>query len=133
MTTVPAWLAIVVAFIGIVGPLGAQGIGWLVKRSELEQQRKLKDIELKEARQKRLRDERIKAYTDLARLAFAHATTDPSIDSKILTAYSTITLVGDSSETILAAQELCTKTLELRDLARKVEWEDITEERRGTS
>lgn len=134
MATVPIWVAFVAAGIGVLGPVGAQFIAWLVKRSELAQQRELKDMELKEAKLKRLRDERIKAYAELAQLVFAKSTTDPSIDPKILAAYSTITLVGESSETILAAQELCKKTLELRDLARKVDdWEQITEERQGTT
>jgi len=121
MSTVPVWVLLVVAIIGVAGPLGAQGIGWLIKRTELE-----------EARQQRLRDERIKAYAELAQTAFARDTRDSSIDSEILASYSTIALVGESSKAILAAQKLCRQTLQLRDLARKVSWSDITEQRKGT-
>jgi hypothetical protein len=35
MSTVPVWVLIVVAIIGVAGPLGAQGIGWLYKEDRV--------------------------------------------------------------------------------------------------
>src|SRR5215207_1656985 len=87
MSTVPMWVLIVVAIIGVAGPLGAQGIGWLIKRTELE-----------EARQGRLRDERIKAYAEFAKLTLARHTSDPSVTVDLVEAYSAITLLGEASK-----------------------------------
>ena len=112
MSTVPVWVLIVVAIIGVAGPLGAQGIGWLIKRTELQ-----------EARQKRLRDDRIEAYAEFAKLTLARRTTDPSVTVGLIEAYPAITLLGGSVEAMSAAKQLYSKTLDLRDLAGRVTWE----------
>jgi hypothetical protein len=103
MSTVPVWVLIVVAIIGVAGPLGAQGIGWLIKRTELQ-----------EARQKRLRDDRIEAYAEFVKLTLARRTIDPSVTVGLIEAYPAITLLGGSVEAMSAAKQLYSKTLDLR-------------------
>jgi hypothetical protein len=129
------WTTVLVAFIGIGGILLAQHMTNQSEKGQRAHQERLKENELEEAKQQRLRDERIKAYAELARLVYARETTeeDISVAAEMLAVYSAITLVGESSETILAAKSLCRKTVELRDLAQEVSWIDRPGGRKGTT
>ncbi len=117
-------VSILVAVIGVLGVLGAQVIGWLVKRSELSNQRKLKEIEVEEARQQRLRDERITVYTDFAQLTYGYRSTDASSIMEALRAYAAIEVLGGSLDSRKAAELLYNRVVDLRSAASTADWHE---------
>jgi len=92
------------------------------EKEQRAHQRELKEQELEEARQQRLRDDRIKAYIEFARLTYTYKTTDPAAIIEVLAAYSAIELLSESPETRVAADQLRTQITELRKVADEVEW-----------
>jgi len=95
-----------------------------LKDKELAHVENMKDKDLEEARQTRLRDDRIKAYTEFLRLTIGRYTTDPSVTTELVGTYSSILLFAGNSEAREAATDLYTKVIGLRNLAHKVPWEE---------
>jgi hypothetical protein len=95
-----------------------------LKDKELAHVENMKDKDLEEARQTRLRDDRIKAYTEFLRLTIGRYTDDASVTTELVGTYSSILLFAGNSEAIEAAKDLYTKVIDLRNLAHEVTWEE---------
>jgi hypothetical protein len=120
--------ALWVAIIGVGGTLGAQILfhKFTSRRTqqELEHAERLKRLELEEAKQQRLRDDRRKAYISLARTA---ATVDPNHEytlTELAEGFAEIELVGGSDQAIRHARDLSTWSTEARARARKAKLEN---------
>ena len=128
MPQAPIWVPLVVAVIGIAGILYTQYRS--DKREERKQahERKVKQMELEAAQQQRLRDERMKAYADLARLAFTYQSDrpyqskNPADIKEVLGAYSVVEVLAGSTETRDAAKELFDRVRDVREAGNKTEW-----------
>ncbi len=132
-------IAIWVAIIGISGTLAAQGMAWLrghfadkarreheqkMKQIELNHAEQIKKMEQEEARQQRLREARMQAYTALAR---ASSTVDPNEEYRLTDlaeGFADIELVGGSEQVVRHALNLSDWCGELRKRARNAKQED---------
>jgi hypothetical protein len=102
--------ALLVAIIGIGGTLAAQVIAWIrghfADKARREHEQEMKRMELEEARQNRLREERIQAYTDLLRKSSSFDPNDENRLAELAEGYAIIQLVGGSEQAISHAKDL---------------------------
>src|SRR5215217_4938450 len=134
--TVPIWLWAVVtilstslaAVIGVGGVLISQGMANNREKEQRAHQTELKEKELAAMRQQRLRDERTKAYADLARLAFTYQSDrpyqseNPADIKEVLGAYSVVEVLAGSPETRDEAKQLFDRVREVREAGNKAKW-----------
>lgn len=122
-TTIPTWLAIAVAvvvpllsaLISVGGVLISQKMTNNREAGRRTHERELKEKELQGAKHQRLRDERIKAYLELAAMTSSIDVGEPYSHSELKAALSGIELAADSTEVVNAAQKL------LRDACKAIE------------
>ncbi len=134
MTTIPIWLAVLLAVAGpliaFVGLLSSQKMRntqeaerraheQQLKNQELEHAERMKQMELDEARQQRLRDDRIKAYMSFAKMT---ATVNPREEyalSDLAEGFAEIEVLGSSEEAVRWAKDLYDWSLVLRERSRE--------------
>ncbi len=120
------WQAVVAALIGAVAVLSSQFLSQIMtnrrEKQQADHREMLKVTEFEEARLLRLRDERIKAYTEFARLTYTYQGYNPAAISDVVAAYSTVRILEGNPALKDAADLLYQKIAELRDCGSEIHW-----------
>jgi hypothetical protein len=116
MTTLPTWLAVLLALASPIVAVVAIGAGELRDRRRLEHEREMQELE--EHRMTRLREERLRAYSTFARLTKTVEAENPTPGPALAEAHSEIEMLTDNPELRTAAAVLLQAWGEAWNIAR---------------